>query len=73
MFGDPVLSALLDGHGLARLMFELLSIMLNLANLLDHACAEQRVFIEKSDAYQVVGILAATPGHYAGIARLFAQ
>ena len=47
--------------------------MLNLANLLDHARAEQGVFIEKSDAYQIIGVLAPTPGHYAGVACLFAQ
>ena len=40
MPGDPVLRALLDGNWLARLVFELLPVMLDLADLFDHAGAE---------------------------------
>lgn len=73
MFGDPVPSALFDGDGLARLLFQLLAIMLDLADLFDHARAEQRVFIDEGDAHQITVILASTPGHDPGIARLIAE
>lgn len=66
MLGDPVLSALLDGHGLARLMFELLSVMLDLADLLDHTRTKQGVFIDEGDAHQIIPSCrrhqATTPG-----------
>src|SRR5690606_9854693 len=70
MFGDPVPSALFDGDGLARLLFQLLAIMLDLADLLHQARAEQRVFIDEGDAHQITVILASTPGDDPVIARL---
>lgn len=73
MPGDPVLRALLDGDWLARLVFELLPVMLDLADLFDHARAEQGVLVDEGDAHQIVTLLASAPGHYAWIARLIAQ
>jgi len=73
MPGDPVLRALLNGDWLARLVFELLPVMLDLADLFDHAGAEQGVLIDEGDAHQIVALLASAPGYHAGIARLIAQ
>lgn len=73
MLGDPVLSALLDGYRLAGLALQQLSVMLDLADLFDHACAKQGVLVDKGDAYQVVVFLSSTPGYDTGIARLIAK
>ncbi|CAE6928483.1 protein of unknown function [Ectopseudomonas oleovorans] len=73
VLGDPVLGALLDGDGVARFLFQLLSIVLDMAHLFDHACAKQGVFVDEGDAYQVAVLQAPAPGHDAGVARQLAQ
>lgn len=73
MLGYPVLSALFDGQGLARFLFQLLAVMLDLADLFDHACAKQGVLIDEGNAHQVIVFLASAPGYYPWITRLIAE
>lgn len=70
---DPLLGNALDRQLFAELLFTLLTVMLNLTHLFDHARAEQCVFVDKGNADQVVIGELAAPGDYAGVARLLAK
>lgn len=73
MFGNPLACAVLDGHSLATFFFQLLSVVLNLTDLLDHACAKQGVLIGEGNTDQVMLGLSAAPGNYARVTRLFTK
>src|SRR5690606_27604884 len=71
--GDP-----LAGHGFdlqwhAQLLLALMAVVLDLADLLDHASTEQGVFVDEGDAHQIVIGLLAAPGHHPGVASLLAE
>ena len=74
MQGNPFACDRLDLQCSAQLLFALMAVVLDLADLLDHARAEQGVFVDEGDAHQVaVFLLLAAPGHHARIPSLLAE
>ena len=70
---DPFAGDGFDWQGLARFEFALLALKLDLADLLNHPCAKQGVFIHKGNADQKIISLFAAPRDNARIARRLAE
>lgn len=70
---DPFAGRTFYRYAFAQLLFAQQSIVLDLADLLDHAGAKQGVFVDEGDAHQVAICQFAAPGNEPGIARLVAK
>jgi len=73
MLLDPFAGRAFYGHVLTQLLLTQAPVMLDLANLFDHACAKQRVLVDEGDANQVIICQFTAPGDDSRAMRLLAK